>query len=148
VIAPSNQTALEGAGKKFNLGSFVDPDGGPWKVDVAWGDGSNTSFTQTTTGQIDPGGTNSSHTYGEEKTYTVTVTVTDTIGGDSDSKPFMVPVSDQAVVQDGPVTVTADEGAAFTGKALAKFTDPGGAEPNPSDPTDGIPSHYKVVSID
>src|SRR5262249_17314065 len=121
---------------------------GPFTVDVAWGDGSTTSFMQTTTGQIDPGGTHSSHTYGEEKPYTVTVKVTDTGDSKSDTKTFTVTVADQAVVQDGPVAVSADEGAAFTGKAVATFTDPGGAEPNSFDPTDGIPSHYKVASID
>src|SRR5262249_23287214 len=109
-----------GAGGPTDIAQFSPSPHGPFKVDVDWGDGSNTSFTQTTTGQIDPGGTHSSHTYGEEKTYTVTVKVTDTGDSKSDSKTFKVVVADQAVVQDGPVAVSADEGAAFTGKALAK----------------------------
>ena len=60
---------------------------------------------------------------------------------------FHVSVTDPAVVQGPAVAVSAVEGTAFTGKAVATFTDPGGAEPNPSDPTPGIGSHYKVVSI-
>jgi hypothetical protein len=146
-ISTSNtQTAAEGASTAFNLGSFSDSDGGgPWTVDVNWGDGTqDTIFTVAASGSL---GTQT-HTYGEEGTYRMIVTVTDTTMGDSGSEGFATTISDPAVAQDGPVAVSADEGAAFTGKAVAKFTDPAGAEPNPSDPTDGIASHYKVVSID
>src|SRR5262249_32136660 len=40
VTAAASQSADEGASTSFDLGSFVDPDGGPWSVDVDWGDGS------------------------------------------------------------------------------------------------------------
>jgi PKD repeat protein len=144
VSAPTNQSAVEGASQTFSLGSFDDACGGPWSVDVNWGDSTaHTTFTATTLGSL---GTQS-HTYGEEGTYTVTVTVTDTAEGDSDSKSYLVAVSDPSVVPSG-FSFPAVEGAAFIGQKVATFTDPGGAEPNPSDLVDGIASHYKVVSID
>ena len=142
---PADQSSTEGASHNFDLGSFIDPDGGPWSVDVDWNDGSaHAAFNMASPGTIPP----QSHTYGEEGTYTVTEVVTDTSDGQSDTKTFKITVSDPAVVQGNAVAVSAVEGAAFTSKALAEFTDPGGAEPNPSDPAGGIADHYSVVSID
>jgi len=174
VTAAANQSAVEGALKLFSLGSFTDSEGnfwaanewatlgttsnpwstaigqfalstkGPWSVDVDWGDsGPHDTFSVTTADGL---GTRS-HTYGEEGTKTVTVKVTDTSDNHSDSKTFTVNVDDPAVVQASAVPVSAVEGTLFSG-AVGTFTDPGGAEPNLSDPTDGIASHYKVVSID
>src|SRR5205814_1450714 len=90
VTAAANQTAVEGASKSFNLGSFADSNGnffgvnewagtagggystdigqfsltaqGPWSVDVNWGDGSHTIFPKSTAGSL---GTQT-HTYAEE----------------------------------------------------------------------------------
>jgi hypothetical protein len=125
VTPPANQTAVEGASSSIALGSFTDPGGGPWTVDVNWNDGTqDTMFPQMSTGTIPP----KSHTFGEEASYTVTVKVTDTTDGQFDSKTFTVTVSDPAVVHGPPVAVTAVEGAAFTGETTATFTDPGGAE--------------------
>src|SRR5260370_9987950 len=46
ITPPANQTATQGASKSFSLGSFTDPDGSPWTVDVNWGDGTtDTVFT-------------------------------------------------------------------------------------------------------
>ena len=81
VTAPSDQTAVEGAAKSFNLGSFADPDGGPWTATVNWGDGSNTTFSLLAAGSL---GTQT-HTYAEESAadhpgsnpYQISVTVTD-----------------------------------------------------------------------
>ncbi len=144
VIAPSDQSSVEGASQVFNLGSFIDPIGSPWTVDVNWGDGTpDSTFTVSTAGSL---GT-LSHTYGEEGTYKPTVTVTDTTNNLSGSASFNVAVSDPAVVASG-VAVSAVEGAAFTGTPVATFTDPGGAEPNSSDSSGTINDHYKVVSID
>src|SRR5437588_11046891 len=51
VTPPSDQVAVEGASKSFNLGSFADPDGSPWTIDVNWGDGTaHTIFTAATAG--------------------------------------------------------------------------------------------------
>src|SRR5262249_51806830 len=116
-----------------------DPDGGPWSVDVNWGDSTaHTVFPQSSPGTITP----QSHTYGEEGTYTVTVKVTDGLNL-SGSATFQVAVSDPAVLATG-VGVSAKEPFASPA-TVATYPDPGGAEPNPSDPTDGIPSHYTAT---
>src|SRR5262249_23575415 len=106
VTPPANQTATEGTSQTFSLGSFSDPDGGPWNVDVNWGDGTaHTTFSTTTAGSL---GTRP-HTYGEEGTKTVTVQVTDTLDNQSGSATFQVVVSDPAVVQGPTVAVSAVE---------------------------------------
>ena len=63
ITAPASQTSVEGSAHLFDLGSFSDPDGGPWSVDVDWGDGtSHTALTVSSAGLL-PG---KNHTYGEE----------------------------------------------------------------------------------
>ena len=53
VTPPANQTATEGTSKSFSLGSFTDPDGSPWTVDVNWGDGTaHTSFSVSSAGSL------------------------------------------------------------------------------------------------
>jgi hypothetical protein len=144
ITPPGPQSAVEGASQSFSLGSFADPDGGPWSVDVSWGDGTpDTVFAATAPGTI----SSQTHTYGEEGGFTGTITVTDTLEGQFDSKPFSVTVSDPSGLATGvPVFATACR--PLTGVPIATFTDPGGAEPNPSDPSGGIANHYKVDSID
>ena len=76
-----------------------------------------------------------SHIYGAEGNYTATVTVTDDNTRLSDSKSFAVAVTDPAVVALGDFTFTATAGAPAAVQTVATFTDPGGPEPNPSDPS-------------
>src|SRR5262249_43806713 len=48
VTPPSDQTSDEGSATFLNIGSFTDPDGGPWSVDVSWGDGQpDTKFPES-----------------------------------------------------------------------------------------------------
>jgi hypothetical protein len=86
------------------------------------------------------------HVFGEEGTYTVRVTVKDDSQGDSASASFQVEVFDPVVVA-SHVAISAVEGEAFTSKPVATFSDPGGPEPNPSDPGGTVKNHYAVVSI-
>jgi hypothetical protein len=135
VTAAANQNGAEGATSSLSLGSFTDSSKGPWTVTVVWGDGTtNTTFNPSTTGSL----AGQSHTYAEEGTYTLVVSVLDTGDGASGSGSFQVMVSDPAVLGTG-VKVSAVAGTAFNG-AVATFTDPGGAEAN-----DG--THY-TASID
>ncbi len=108
VTAPAGQAANEGENKSFNLGSFSDPgvNDAPWAVTVSWGDGStNTTFTKAAPGSL---GT-ASHSYGDNATYTVTVTVTDKDNGAS-SATFQVtvgnvaPVASSLIVTVDPIT--------------------------------------------
>src|SRR5207245_9811640 len=113
---------------------------------IHWRDGS-----PTTTGTISLSGAvftvTGTHTYGEEISGSDTITVT--INHEA-TAPQMVTstatVSDPAVVGSA-LTVTATAGSPFFNKAVANFTDPGGAEPNPSDPAGTINNHYAIVSI-
>lgn len=77
VTAPANQTATTGIAQSIDLGSFVDPDGGPWNVDVNWGDGStDTTFSTLSAGALGA----QSHTYTTSGSKTATVTVADATG--------------------------------------------------------------------
>jgi hypothetical protein len=92
--APADQTANEGSPQTFSLGSFGDPgQDSPWKVSVAWGDGSapQSAADRTATGSL---GT-SAHTYADNGTYTVGVTVTDKDGGAA-TKTFKVAIANVA----------------------------------------------------
>lgn len=123
VTGPANQTGVEGTTKAFNLGSFIDPDGSPWSVDVNWGDGtSDTVFTTSSDGSL--GSVN--HAFPEEGSYTPKVTVTDSTSL-SGSALFNVAVSDPAVVPSA-VPVNAVEGQDTGSVPVATFVDPGGPE--------------------
>src|SRR5262249_31602724 len=108
-----------------------------------WGDGG------TSTGTISvSGGTftvTGSHTYGEEGTFTITVTINHEAAAPQ-TVTSMATVSDPAVMG-STMAVSATAGAPVFKKAIANFTDPGGAEPNPSDSAGTINNHYTIVSI-
>ena len=73
--AATDQDGTEGVEGSFDLGSFTDAgDAGPWDVTVDWGDGSTPgTFEVTPAGPI---GTRA-HTYTDDATYDVSVTVSD-----------------------------------------------------------------------
>ncbi len=119
---PVDQTSNEGASTSFALGSFTDAgDTGPWSVTVGWGDASAPeTFSVATSGSLG----SRSHTYADNGTYTVTVTVRDG-GGLSDSGTFRVVVANVAPTC-GPITAPVSPvqvGTLVT--ASAPFTDPG-----------------------
>jgi PKD repeat protein len=131
VTAAANQTATEGSSQSFTLGSFGDPgaNDSPWKVSVNWGDSPVTQSLadQTSTGSLG----SASHTYADNGSYTVSVTVTDKDLG-KDTKTFTV------VVANVKPTITSFSGTDYLAGANAyvggggvsstlttKFTDPG-----------------------
>jgi PKD repeat protein len=117
---PPDQTSNEGENKVFSLGSFSDPDNGPWQVVVSWGDGGITTFTRNSAGALPP----TAHTYVDNGTYTVTVTVTDSEGG-SDAGSFHVTVANVPPTV-GPLTCPVSPVPVGTVViASAPFTDPG-----------------------
>ena len=83
VTPPADQSADEGESKAFSLGSFADPGpDGPWSASVDWGDGSTpTTFAAPSTGSL---GTQA-HTYADDGSYTVTVTVAEAGGSGTPS---------------------------------------------------------------
>lgn len=126
VTAPAEQTASEGVGQTFALGSFTDPDDDdPWAVSVDWGDGSATTFSAATAGSL---GTRT-HTYADGGDYTVTVTVTEENGaGASGAASFQVEVSEAMVVPTGGLVLNALEGQVLADVTVAKFSDPTGPD--------------------
>jgi PKD domain len=127
----ADQTALEGTAKSFELGSFTDAgaNDNPWKVSVNWGDGTavETLADRSAAGQLDP----ASHTYKDNGTYPVAVTVTDKDGG-KDTKTFMVAVANVApkITQFSGTDYLAGSNAYLSGGAgkstfTTAFTDPG-----------------------
>jgi hypothetical protein len=154
VAAGASFSAVEGAGfTNRAVATFTDPGGaepnasdpGPiashYGATITWGDGTTTAGTITlSAGTFTVSG---NHTYGEEGTYMTSVTITHEA-----APPTMVMgsavVSDPAVVATG-VNVNATAGAPFFNVAVATFTDPGGPEPNASDPTPGISNHYTAT---
>ena len=124
-VTPSPaQSASEGSGKGFSLGSFTDSgDDSLWHVSVNWGDGNmEPAFDMSSTGSLP----DRSHTYAKSGVYTATVTVDD--GSDSGSASFQVTVSNIAPVVTAPADGTAVEG---TEKpfSLGSFTDLGADSP-------------------
>ena len=121
----ANQSAVEGASASFNLGSFNDPDDGPWSVDVNWGDGATLSIDPVVPGSYTP----QSHTYAEEGTEDGHRHGHRLSAACRGPGTFQVTVSDPAVMAAGGFLVTAVEGADSGSQTVATFTDPGGAEP-------------------
>ncbi len=123
VNAPQNQGASEGVSHTFTLGSFTDPGAdSPWSISVDWGDGNTDSLTAATaTGPLGTG----AHTYVDNGTFTVTITVTD-VDGASGSNTFTVSVANTA-----PTALMAgdsvNEGSPAT-VSLAFASDPSSAD--------------------
>src|SRR5207245_1892380 len=111
------------------VATFTDPGGpepiGNYTATINWGDGSSSA------GTISLGGStfmvSGSHTYGEEGSYTTSVTIahesapTTTITGGAAT------VTDPAVLA-SPFSPPAAQVPALSTQAVATFTDPGGPE--------------------
>lgn len=122
VTAPANQTAIEAFAQSFNLGSFFDPDGGPWTVDVNWGDNSpHTVFTAATSGSLGI----RTHTFVEDGAYNVTVTVTDSTNRAA-SATYQVSAAEPAITVSAPITA---KGKKVNNDVVATFVHGVGAEP-------------------
>jgi PKD repeat protein len=122
VTAAADQNATEGTSTSFNLGSFTDAgaNDSPWAVDVNWGDGSpHTTFSTNSQGTLD----SKSHTYADNRSYTVTVTVTDKDGA-SKSASFQVAVANVNPVVSAASDQNGTEGTS-TSFSLGSFSDPG-----------------------
>jgi hypothetical protein len=129
----ANQVAVRGVAQAFDLGSFSDPSGGPWNVDVNWGDGTADSlFVATNAGALGA----QTHTYGAAGDDPVKVTVTNSANLSS-SASFQINVSAPA---GGPVAK--DDNAQTTVNQPVTITD---LLANDSD-TNGV--GFSVSSVD
>jgi PKD domain-containing protein len=121
-------------------------------VVITWGNG----FTDTVDSFNNPaafnftgGGTFQvlapAHTYGEEGTYNISLTVThDALAAVGPTQTASIVVTDPPVLANS-VAVTGKESIAFAAP-VATFTDPGGAEPNLADPAGTIADHYTATT--
>src|SRR5207244_3023634 len=135
-------SAVEGMAFSGAVATFTDPAGpeavADYTATIDWGNGSSpgtitvSGNTFTVTG---------SHTYAEEGSYTINVMLTHDSGA-ATTVMDTTTVSDPAVVATGGFMVTAVEGAGSAPQTVATFTDPGGAEPNASDPIGTVNDHY------
>jgi peptidoglycan/xylan/chitin deacetylase (PgdA/CDA1 family) len=125
VTAPAiPQTVPEGSSAAIALGSFADA-AGPWTVAVAWGDSTpNGNSSASAPGSL---GT-LSHSYADNGSYTVNVTVTDTYGAAGVSS-FVVSVTNVAPTATFPLTALATAGTplklSFTSPSDSSSTDTG-----------------------
>src|SRR5262249_25803051 len=76
---PASLTATQGVAQTFGLGSYTDNtgNGGPWTVNVNWGDGESSQFTLNAQGAI-----SASHGFASTGSFNGVVTVTNA-GGQS-----------------------------------------------------------------
>src|SRR5919198_5006508 len=122
VTGAADQNATEGTSTSFSLGSFSDlgANDGPWSADVNWGDGSaHTTFSSSSQGSLG----SQSHTYADNGSYTVSVTVTDKDGG-SGAATFPIVVANADPVVTAGSDQSWNEGASHDFD-LGSFSDQG-----------------------
>src|SRR5438132_5832940 len=121
-------SAVEGvASASPTVPTFAVPGGAEvladYSASIDWGDLSTSAGSITLSGGVFT--VKGSHTYAEEGTKTITVTLSHDAAGSS-SASSTATIADPAVVVTG-VAVSASEGSSFSG-SVATFTDPGSAE--------------------
>ncbi|HLJ95117.1 MAG TPA: choice-of-anchor Q domain-containing protein, partial [Gemmataceae bacterium] len=124
-------SASEGtASAAQTVATFTDPAGpetlSDYSASITWGDGG-----PATVGNLSQSGTTftvqGSHTYAEEGTYTITVTINHETTT-AQTVTSTATVSNPPVAASGGFSFSAVEGSGFTAQKVATFTDPGGPE--------------------
>jgi hypothetical protein len=147
LTGPGNQNANEGSGTTFNLGSFTDqgPNDNPWTVNVTWGDTGANSFSVAT-----QGGLSFNHTYQDNGTYTVNVTVTDKDGSASNTVTFQVVVTNLAptatsLTNSGPVNEGSPVMVSLTGVSDPSPVDMGSLHFSFATDPSGLAANYAAA---
>ncbi len=116
VTVASSATVKEGESLVSN-GSFSDPDSSSWSATADYGDGSGSQSLTLNGSQF-----SLNHTYGDDGSYSVAVTVTDN-NGDAGVGVLNVTVSNVAPVLQLPSNIVIDND--YTYQSSGSFTDPG-----------------------
>jgi hypothetical protein len=119
-------TGTEPAAISGTVATFTDPDpgaqAGDYTASIQWGDGSAASAGTVSGPQGGPFSVTGSHSYGDEGSYTITVTITDT-----DNAANSATVTDAASVGDASLSASGITPAPVSGQAfngpVATFTD-------------------------
>ncbi len=119
VLPPANQTMLAGVSQVFSLGSFADPNPGPWTVDVNWGDGTQDAVFATDSLGTLPA---QSHTYALAGSETVTVTVTNPASGQFGTAYFQVVDVSLLLALSGPTSLVAGGPASGADAGIGTYT--------------------------
>jgi len=150
--------AVEGSQFTSVIANFADADGNTdpsaYAISVDWGDPTVSPGLKAS--GSGPFSVTASHTYAEEGTYSVSVTIADLADGDVATAISSVTVGDPSVVP-APVTMSTSfsgqEGTATAPQVLAVFRDPAGPEPLGNYSAviswgDGTPNSGATVAID
>jgi uncharacterized repeat protein (TIGR01451 family) len=129
-ISVQEMASFTGTVTSFDPAAFGAPDCSGFSATIDWGDGTQIAATITANGSVcdvsDSGGI---HSYAEDGSYVVTVSVTPS-GGSAVSYTGTADVG-ESTLSLSSVSVSAVEGAVFSGK-LATFSDPGSPDPGSS----------------
>jgi subtilisin-like proprotein convertase family protein len=127
-------TATEGqASISQPLATFIDPiqNSEPlssYSAQIAWGDGTTSAALITLDSLTLVFTVMGSHTYQEEGTQTITVTIKHSTASPDAVVTATANIADPAVVATGGVSMTSVEATAIPAQKVATFTDPGGPE--------------------
>ena len=123
VTSPGTQSATAATSHTFNLGSFSDPNAASsWTETINWGDSTSSTLT------LPPGSLGTlKHTYATASSYTVTVSVSDNLGG-TGSNTFTANVSAKVlpIAVKSPGSQSSSTGSSHS-FSLGSFTDPNAA---------------------
>ena len=122
-VTPATITAQEGVTFSGSVASFTDSDSSQtsaanFTATIAWGDGTSSAGTITSGATFGVAGT---HTYADEGSFTVTITVTDS-ANQTGSATGTANVGEADALSGTPLTINATEFALFSG-AVANFSD-------------------------
>ncbi|HEU5425017.1 MAG TPA: hypothetical protein VFU72_15860, partial [Nitrolancea sp.] len=127
---PVAVSATEGASFSGSAATFTDADPNGTLTDysatIDWGDQTSTTAGDITKNADGSYTVSGGHTYVEEGSYSVTVTINDK-GGSTTTAKSTATVADAPLTATGGFTITATEGQASASQTVATFTD---ADPN------------------
>jgi hypothetical protein len=137
---PTEPTPTEGQSFSAQVANFVNPNAAnttpaDFTATIDWGDGTTTAGVVANPGASNIFTVNGTHTYADEGTFTVTVTLSDDAPGTATATATnSITVAEGDVLTVNPIqpTLSATEGQSFSGR-VANFVNPNAAATTPGD---------------